>query len=230
MLPDRPLGHARAQFRAAMRILSVPLTCAALFAGCTEGKDTAPPPAAEPAQLPPPSDYAVYSVVLREQFVHPAPDEHGDGPPQACEGPHIADSVRIVRKTRLRRAGGSQDSALIDAMSQGTAPLVPRLRSTESVAARTLEADSFSLDLPVVLLDRAEDAPGEWGGVTLSRVAYSEDGSQAVVLAVQPCLAPIPDDGEMDLDRGAHGKSILASLRRLGNGWSIVEVIPLYAE
>jgi hypothetical protein len=199
------------------------LTAAAGLSFACAGQTDAPPPS------PPASDYDVYAVVLREQFISPPQDDHVDGLISECRDGPIAGQIRIVAATRMRReGGGSRDSALAAELPADAAPLVASLGAMDGLPPRTLYADSFSVGIPVRLVAPASGSGDTGTGplpVTLSRVAYSADGTRALVHAVQPCR-----DGFAEEDAPPPGTAVLAALQRQNGSWVVSRSVALYVE
>lgn len=191
--------------------------------GCGEG--AAAPPAT--------SDYEVYSAVLREQLIGPHVDDHGDGFESGCTADQPLDPVMIVRETRFRRQGGaSRDSALAAELPPDAVPLFTALRGMDRLPAHPLAADSFSLGVPVLLVDSADTRrTGDgWGAITLSRVAYSADGARALVHAVKPCRAERDASTDDEARRDPDGTAVLVALERQQGAWKIAELVWLEVE
>lgn len=207
----------------AARLLSV--LAAGASAGCAKAPDAVPPATRT-------SDYEVYSAVLREHLISPERDEHGDGLEPACEANLPLDPVMIVRETRFRREGGqSRDSALAAELEADAVPLFTALRGMDRLPPRALEADSFSLGVPVLLVDSADTrrTPDGWGPITLSRVAFNADSTRAIVHAVKPCRRE-PDPPIDESERGADGRAFLVALDRQEGVWKVGDPVWLYAE
>ena len=177
-----------------------------------------------------PSDYAVYAAVLRAHFMAPPADAHGDGEPRVCEITEPVNQLRIVRETMLRRRPGrSRDSALARELSPRAAPLLATLRALSARPARSLDPDSFALAVPVVVAS-AQDGRGIGSPITLSRVAYSPDGTDALVLAVKPCNGARELGMEPDSDEAEQGQSVLVALHRQRDAWVVREEVYLTRE
>lgn len=192
-------------------------------AGCARGADAAPRA----------SDYEVYSAVLREQLIGPVVDDHGDGFESGCTADQPRDPVMIVRETRFRRQGGvSRDSALAAELPTDAVPLLAELRGMDRLPARPLAADSFSLGVPVVLVDSADTrrTGGGWGAITLSRVAYDANGTRALVHAVKPCRAEWDPSVDDEARRIPDGTAVLVALDRQQGGWKVAELVWLEVE
>jgi hypothetical protein len=209
---------------AAARLLAVVAAAAAM--GCAEAPDA-------PPRAPRTGDYEVYAAVLREHFVSPPADDHGDGAEPACPAGRPLDRATIVGETRFRRRGGvSRDSALVAELPADAASLLAALRGMDRQPPRPLQADSFSLDVPVLLVADPADslrARDGWGPITVSRVAYNADSTRALVHAARPCRAErggAAEDGELDYT----GNAVLAALDRQQGAWRIANVVLLYAE
>jgi hypothetical protein len=151
----------------------------------------------------------------------------------ACPDDQPLEQVMIVGETRFRRQGGvSRDSALATELSADAVPLLTALRGMDRQPPRPLEADSFSLGVPVLLAADSADSHRTrdgWGPITVSRVAYSADSTRALVHAARPCRAERDesnDDGELDYS----GTALLAALDRQRGAWRVVNVVWLYAE
>jgi hypothetical protein len=173
----------------------------------------------------------VYAAVLRAYFVAPPADAHGDGEPRVCEITEPVDQLRIVRETMLRRRSGrSRDSALARELSPRAASLLATLRALSARPARSLDPDSFALAVPVVVVASAQDGRGIGSPITLSRVAYSPDGSDALVLAVKPCNGARELGMEPDSDEADQGQSILVALHRQRGAWVVREEVYLTPE
>ena len=205
-----------------MAVRALTAVTAGLAIGCA-GQTDAPPPS------PPASDYDVYAVVLREQFISPPPDDHADGAISECrDGPPVG-QIQIFLETQFRRqGGGSLDSGLAATLPPDAAPLVAALRALDGVPPRTLHADSFSVGMPVRLVPRSPESWGTGHGplpVTLSRVAYSADSTWALVHAVQSCR-----DGFAEEDAPPPGTAVLAALQRQNGSWAVARAVPLYVE
>jgi hypothetical protein len=149
-----------------MAVRALTAAAAGLSLGCV-GRADAPP------QSPPASDYDVYAVILREQFINPPQDDHGDGLISECrDGPPVG-QIQIAGETQFRRqGGGSRDSAAAAELPPDAAPLVATLRAMDGLPPRTLAADSFSVGMPVRLVAPAPRIPGHryW---TVARHALS---------------------------------------------------------
>jgi hypothetical protein len=203
-----------------VRALSV--VAAGLSFGCVGDTDARPP-------LPPTSDYDIYAVVLRGQFISPPQDDHADGPISECrDGPPVG-QIHVMGVTQFRRrGGGTRDSSLAAELPPEARPLVASLRAMDGLPPRTLDADSFSVGIPVRLVGPAPASREAGTGplpVTLSRVAYSADSTWALVHAVQPCR-----DGFAEEDAPPPGTSVLAALQRQNGSWAVSEVLALYVE
>ena len=196
---------------------------AAGFAFGCGGRTDAPPPS------PPASDYDVYAVILREQFISPPQDDHVDGLISECRDSPLVGQIQVVAETQFRRrGGGSRDSSLAAELPPAAAPLVARLRAMDGLAPRALDADSFSVGIPVRLVARAPASRDTGTGplpITLSRVAYSADSTWALVHAVQPCR-----DGFAEEDAPPPGTAVLAALQRQNGRWALSGPVALYVE
>jgi hypothetical protein len=205
-----------------MAVQALAALAAGLSFGCAGRSDARPP-------SPPASDYDVYAVVLREHFINPPPDDHVDGLISECRDGPPAGQVQVVGETRFRRqGGGSRDSALAAELPPDAAPLVASLRAMDGLPPRPLDADSFAVGMPVRLVAAAPESRGAGTGplpVTLSRVAYSADGSWALVHAVQPCR-----DGFAEEDAPPPGTAVLAALQRQNGSWIVSRAVALYVE
>jgi hypothetical protein len=196
------------------------LLLAGVCASCTRASGSA-------ARQQPASDYAVYAAVLRAHFMAPPADADGDGEPQACELTEPVKRLNIVHDTKLRlMRGRAQDSALAAELSPRTAPLLATLFALSARPARTLVADSFALGVPVTLVATTQDGKGMHSPITLSRVAYSADAADAVVLAVQPCNGARELMPELE-DESGQGTSVLVALHRQNGAWVIQKVVYL---
>ncbi|HEU0300008.1 MAG TPA: hypothetical protein VFR37_11150 [Longimicrobium sp.] len=195
---------------------------AGLAFGCGRQTDAQPP-------SPPASDYDVYAVVLREQFINPPQDDHVDGLISECRDGPLVGQIRVVGETRFLRQGDrSRDSALAAELPPDAAPLVANLRAMDGLPPRTLVADSFSVGMPVRLVAPAPESGDTGTGplpITLSRVAYSADSTWALVHAVQPCR-----DGFAEEDAPPPGTAVLAALQRQNGSWAVSELVWLYVE
>jgi hypothetical protein len=179
----------------------------------------------------PTNDYAVYSAVLRAYFVAPAADPHPDGADETCEVAGPVDHLSIVRETRLRReGGGSRDSALAAELPPRTAPMMATLRTVSGEPARVLDPDSFTVPVPVVLTDSTQSKPKGERPITLSRVAYNADSTDALVLAVQPCTATRKHKRKAGGDGSAPGQSVLVGLHRQRGAWVVQKHVELDVE
>lgn len=205
-----------------MAVRALAAVAAGLSLGCG-GRADAPP------QSPPASDYDLYAVVLREQFINPPQDDHVDGSISECRDGPPAGQIPIVGATQFRRqGGGSRDSSLAAELPADAAPLVASLRAMDRLPPRTLDADSFSVGMSVSLVASASESPATGTGplpITLSRVAYSADSTWALVHAVQPCR-----DGFAEEDAPPPGTAVLAALQRRSGSWVISEAVALYVE
>ncbi|MDB4949367.1 MAG: hypothetical protein JWM27_2016 [Gemmatimonadetes bacterium] len=173
----------------------------------------------------------MYATVLRAYFMAPPADAHADGEPQVCEITAPVNHLRIVRETMLRRRPGrSRDSALVSELSPHAARLLPALRALSARPARVLDPDSFAVAVPVVLVAGTQDGRGMESPITLSRVAYSPDGTDALVLAVQPCNGARELAMDPDGDEAAQGESVLVALHRQRSAWVVREQVYLYVE
>jgi hypothetical protein len=174
----------------------------------------------------------VYSVVLRAYFMAPPAKPHPDGELSGCEITAPVGRLNIMQETAFRRRPGqSRDSALAAELSPHAAPLVATLRALSARPARSLAADSFALSVPVTLAASAQEGRGVESPITLSRVAYSPDGNDALVLAVQPCTgAPEPERDYADDEEDAPGQSVLVALHRQQGVWVIQKDVQLYVE
>lgn len=207
----------------AARLLTV--VAAGLSVACAQGPDASP-------RAPRTSDYEVYAAVLREHLIGPDTEQHADGLEPLCVADRALDPVMIVRETRFRReGGGSLDSALAAELPENAAPLLTALRGMDRLPPRPLDADSFSLGVPVVLVDSADPrrTSDGWGPITLSRVAYNADSTRALVHVVKPCRAE-PDPSIDEEERGSDGTAVLAALVRQGGAWRVLDPVWLYAE
>jgi hypothetical protein len=208
----------------AARLLAV--VAAAVSAGCAEAPDA-------PPRSPRTGDYEVYSAVLREHYVSPAPDDHGDGAEPACPAHQPLDQVMIVGETRFRHRGGvSRDSALLSYLPADAAPLLAALRGMDRQPPRPLQADSFSLGVPVLLVADPADSRRSrdgWGPITVSRVAYDADSTRALVHASRPCRAE-RDGSVEDEELDYSGNALLATLDRQRGAWRVADVVWLHAE
>jgi hypothetical protein len=178
---------------------------------------------------PPASDYDVYATVLREQFISPPRDDHADGLISECrDGPPVG-SIQVNGVTQFRRRGEvSADSSLAEELPPEATPLVGRLRAMDGLPPRTLDADSFSVGMPVQLVAPASQSPGTATGplpITLSRVAYSADSTWALVHAVQPCR-----DGFAEEGAAPPGTAVLAALQRQNGAWAVSRLVWVYVE
>jgi hypothetical protein len=205
-----------------MAVRALTAAAAGLSLGCV-GRADAPP------QSPPASDYDVYAVILREQFINPPQDDHGDGLISECrDGPPVG-QIQIAGETQFRRqGGGSRDSAAAAELPPDAAPLVATLRAMDGLPPRTLAADSFSVGMPVRLVAPAPESRDTGTGplpVTLSRVAYSADSTWALVHAVQPCR-----HGFAQEDAPPPGTAVLAALQRQSGSWVVSRAVALYVE
>lgn len=209
-------------------VRAIAAVAAGLSLGCAGRSDPRPP-------SPPASDYDVYAVVLREHFINPPRDEHVDGVGLTCASYEPVGHLPIVAETRLRREGGrSRDSALAATLPPEAAPLVATLRALDGVPPRTLHADSFSVGVPVRLVARSPEpgstSAGPWP-ITLSRVAYSADGTWALVHAVQPCRAEYDETPEEELEGASPpGTAVVAALQRRSGKWVVVRPVSVYVE
>jgi hypothetical protein len=110
---------------------------------------------------------------------------------------------------------------------------VATLRAMDGQRPRTLHADSFSVGVPVRLVpglsepDTTSDGP--WP-ITLSRVAYSADGTWALVHAVQPCRAEYDEALAGEVDLPAPGTAVVAALQRRSGSWVVVTPVFVYVE
>jgi hypothetical protein len=200
------------------------LLLAGVCASCAPGGDAT-------THRQPASDYEVYAAVLRAYFMAPPADAHGDGEPQACEITAPVNHLRIVRETMLRRRPGrGRDSALAAELSPRAAPLLATLRALSARPARRLDPDSFALAVPVVLVASAQDGRGMESPITLSRVAYGPDSSDALVLAVQPCNGARELGMDPDADEADQGQSVLVALHRRRGAWAVREEVRLTVE
>jgi hypothetical protein len=108
---------------------------------------------------------------------------------------------------------------------------VATLRALSARPARSLAADSFALSVPVTLVASAPEGRGVENPITLSRVAYSPDSTDALVLAVQPCIgAHEPERDYPDDEEDAPGQSVLVALHRQQGAWVVREDVHLYVE
>jgi hypothetical protein len=209
----------------AARALAV--LAAGLSLACAGKPDASPP-------SPPASDYEVYATVLRDHFVNPPQDEHGDGAVLTCASHPPVGYIPIVGQTRLRReGGGSRDSSLAAELPPEAAPLVGTLRGMDEQPPRTLYADSFSVGVPVRLVPGLPEPDNTTAGpwpITLSRVAYSADGAWALVHAVQPCRAAYDEALADEEDLPAPGTAVVAALQRRNGGWVVVKPVFVYVE
>lgn len=179
----------------------------------------------------PASDYAVYSAVLRAHFVAPPSDAHADGDPQTCDLAAPVDHLSLVRETMLRRRpGGSRDSALARELSPQAAPMLATLRALSAQPSRVLDPDSFTVPVPVVLADTARHGRSAEKPITLSRVAYSPDSADALVLAGQPCTGTRKRQREAEEGEAAQGRSVLVALHRQQGAWVVRENVQLNVE
>jgi hypothetical protein len=189
----------------------------------------AKPKAAAPR--PPTSDYAVYSALLRRHFAAPAPEEHVDGLPPACDWDVPATALNLVRETSFRRLGGaSRDSSLAEELSTGTEPLLRTLRALDAEPDRALNADSFPVGVPVRLVDGPDHLPDLGRPIYLSRVAYDADSTVALVHATQLCRDASDPLADPESDPSEVGRAVLAALRRGRDGWAVTELVYLVAE
>lgn len=185
-------------------------------------------------QLASHDDYEVYAAVLREQFIDPPREDHADGGGWRCRDEPWPGEIRIVRETRLRRRGGaSRDSALAAELPPQAASLVPALRATDTLPPRTLRPDSFSLRVPVRVMEPSPASAETRDGplpITLSRVVYSADGTWALVHAVQPCRAEYDADYQEEVGGSAPGRAVLVALQRRTGAWVVARSVALYVE
>ena len=203
-----------------------------LLAGLVAGCAAEPEPATVPS-----SDYAVYTAVIREHFLGPHPGEHG----LLCEDGLPATHLEIGEQTRpLWAWNARRDSAAAAELPPVVAPVLAALRALDSLPRRLLAADSFAVGVPVRLSsdsltgrrtrgaggavhEPADSAPPL---ITFSRVAYSADGSRALVYATRACREKPVGEAE----EGAEGSALLVPLERRGATWAAPEPVYLHLD
>lgn len=208
--------------RVAVSILVAGVATACDADGADRASHDAPPPPAAPRA--PTSDYAIYRIILRDNFVSPAPDDHADGPP-TCVTHEPLDSLAIDSETRYRFLDGpNRDSALTAELPAEAAPLVAALRAMDAEPPRPVLADSLAVGVPVKLVPDAGERL-RVNVITLSRVAYNADSTAAMVHVARPCrVEPGPDPEE---EPAPQGLALISLLRRVGDAWTVAEVVYL---
>ena len=209
----------------------VPILTVACLVGflavCARGSDAPPPP----ADARPPSDYAVYAAVLREQFLRPQRGEHG----LLCEPQEPGGGLTIVATTQPVAPGNARrDSGWAAVLPAPAAPLMARLRAMDSLPARALDGDSLAVGVPVRLVAdsvaaRSLEPPARPGSPPpsagpplfwLSRVAYTADGGWALVYAVETCPG-VTDADAAEAESGAYERVVVAPLERRAGAWTV---------
>ena len=221
---ERPRVHnVQRKSAARRRAAGWALAITVMFAACSRGGD----PVKHRQAV---SDYPVYSAVLRAYFLAPPADAHGDGADEACDAGGSVDHLSLVSETTLRRRGDqSRDSALAAELSPRAKPMVATLRAISAQPGRVLDPDSLAVPVPVVLTDSAQASRKE-RPITLSRVAYSADSTDALVLAVQTCPAAHKHRKRADRDAPVPGQSVLVALHRQRGAWAVREHVQLEVE
>ena len=178
----------------------------------------------------PKDDHAVYSAVLREHFMRSERGEHG----LHCQPDEGPGDLTIVGTTQTVPKGTpARDSAWAAELPASARPLMFSLRAMDAEAGRVLHRDSITVGVPVtVVSDSAaarmfRPATASAGGTTvkatplfwLSRVAYTDDGTWALVYGVEVC-AGVTESQAADAENGAYERVLLAPVEWRNGAWT----------